>query len=315
MDLSLSHLPTLAADRAPAVMLSVVVPVFNEQAVLVEFQHRLSAALASVGQAHEVIYVDDGSTDHTPQQLQRFQLSHPETAYARLTRNFGKEAAMSAGLQLARGEAVVIIDADLQDPPELIPAMVAAWRDGADVVNMRRRKRHGESWWKRGTASAFYRFIERVSEVPMSGDVGDFRLFSRRAVDALNQLSERGRFMKGLFAWIGFPQTTIDYDRAARAAGDTKWPFLKLVGLAFDGITAFSAAPLRLATWLGLVSAGGAFAYAILQQMSFWDCARLASMAASLSVRVRGGRVSIPTLAQVKEAMAQLRPRIVLAAR
>lgn len=245
------------------VTLSVVVPVFNEHKVLLDFHHRLSDVLLETGVSHEVVYVDDGSTDRTPQLLRYLHSSYPSTAYARLTRNFGKEAAMCAGLQLTRGKAVVIIDADLQDPPELIHAMMAAWRDGADVVNMRRRHRHGESWWKRGSASAFYRFMERVGDVSLPRDVGDFRLFSRRAVDALNQLPERGRFMKGLFAWIGFPQTTIDYERAAREAGETKWPFFKLVSLAIEGITAFSAAPLRLATWLGTASAGGALAYAV----------------------------------------------------
>ncbi|WP_426388676.1 glycosyltransferase family 2 protein [Variovorax sp. R-27] len=256
--------PGRATPRpAAAVTLSVVVPVFNEEAVLVKFQRRLAAVLADLGVAYEIIYIDDGSTDQTIHLLKRLQRSHPGTSYARLTRNFGKEAAMSAGLKLATGEAVVVIDADLQDPPELLPAMVAAWRGGADVVNMRRRVRLGESWWKRTTASAFYHLIERVSDVPIARDVGDFRLFSRRAVDALNQLPERGRFMKGLFAWVGFPQATIDYERSARAAGETKWPFLKLIGLAFDGITAFSAAPLKVATLLGLASAGSAFAYAI----------------------------------------------------
>ncbi|MNV34104.1 hypothetical protein D3C71_1255100 [compost metagenome] len=252
-----------APEPALAATLSVVVPVFNEEAVLVEFQHRLSAVLEDLGLTYEIIYVDDGSTDQTTHLLKRLQRNYPGISYARLTRNFGKEAAMSAGLQLANGEAVVVIDADLQDPPELFPAMISAWHGGADVVNMRRRARLGESWWKRTTASAFYHLIERVSDVPIAPHVGDFRLFSRRAVDALNQLPERGRFMKGLFAWVGFPQATIDYERSPRAAGETKWPFLKLVSLAFDGITAFSAAPLKVATLLGLASAGGAFAYAM----------------------------------------------------
>ncbi|UUX96657.1 glycosyltransferase family 2 protein [Aquabacterium sp. J223] len=263
MDQSVSHFSILTAGSLSTVTLSVVVPVFNEQAVLDEFQRRLSAVLTGADVSYEVIYVDDGSTDHTPQLLQQLQAKDPRTGYVRLTRNFGKEAAMSAGLRLAGGKAVVIIDADLQDPPELIPAMISAWGSGADVVNMRRRQRSGEPWWKRTTAVTFYRLMERVSDVPIARNVGDFRLFSRRAVDALNELPERGRFMKGLFSWIGFPQVTIEYDRPGRAAGKTKWPLFKLVGLAFDGVTAFSAAPLRLATWLGLTSAGGAFAYAM----------------------------------------------------
>ena len=252
-----------AAKLSTAVTLSVVVPVFNEQAVLVAFHRRLSAVLLEAGFSYEVIYVDDGSTDRTQRILKSLQLSQPMTALVRLSRNFGKEAAMTAGLRLARGDAVIIIDADLQDPPELIPDMLQAWLSGNDVVNLRRRSREGESFWKRVTAGAFYRFIERISEIPITREVGDFRLFSRRAVEALNQMPERGRFMKGMFAWIGFPQTTIEYDREARAAGEAKQGFLKLVGLALDGITAFSAVPLRMATWLGIAAAGSAFVYAI----------------------------------------------------
>jgi len=262
MNLLSSQLLRSSGGPQPSVSLSVVVPVFNEQAVLAEFHRRLRRVLEGIGLPYEVVYVDDGSDDDTPRLLQQLHASHPEIAYARLTRNFGKEAAMSAGLELARGRAVVVIDADLQDPPELIPLMVEAWQDGFDVVNMRRRNQDGVSWLRRGIARAFYRFIERTSEVSIPRDVGDFRLLSRRAVDALNRLPERGRFMKGLFAWIGFPQTTLDFDRDARAAGTTKWPFLKLVGLAVEGVTSFSAMPLRLATWLGLATAGGAFAYA-----------------------------------------------------
>lgn len=252
----------MATPSPAAVTLSIVVPVFNEQAVLVAFHRRVSAVLADLSVPYELIYIDDGSTDGTLQILKGLQVSQPMTALARLSRNFGKEAAMSAGLFLARGDAVIIIDADLQDPPELIPAMLQAWRAGNDVVNLRRRSREGESMWKRATASLFYRFIEQISEIPVARDVGDFRLFSRRAVDALNQMPERGRFMKGLFAWIGYPQITLEYDRKARAAGEAKQGFFRLFALAFDGITSFSAVPLRAATWLGIAAAGSAFVYA-----------------------------------------------------
>jgi glycosyltransferase involved in cell wall biosynthesis len=170
---------------------------------------------------------------------------------------------MSAGLRLARGEAVVLIDADLQDPPELIPQMLQAWRDGADVVNMRRRTREGETWLKRTTAHAFYRVINRMSDVPIPQDVGDFRLLSRRAVQALNLLPEHNRFMKGLFAWVGFRQATIEYDRQPRSAGYTKWHYRKLWNFALEGITGFSVVPLKLATWAGLLSALAAFGYAL----------------------------------------------------
>lgn len=157
---------------------------------------------------------------------------------------------------------MVVIDADLQDPPELIGRMLAAWRGGADVVNMRRRVRAGENWFKLATAHAFYRAINRLSDVPIPENVGDFRLLSRRAVDALNRLPERNRFMKGLFAWIGYAQATLDYDRQPRAAGRTKWRYWKLWNLALEGITDFSTAPLKLATYTGLASAAGAFFYA-----------------------------------------------------
>jgi glycosyltransferase involved in cell wall biosynthesis len=254
---------TSSAQLPTTPTLSVLVPVFNEQDVVASFHRRLSAVLADAGVTYEVIYVDDGSTDRTPQILKGLQLTQPMTSVVRLSRNFGKEAAMTAGLLLARGDAVVIIDADLQDPPEQIPAMLRAWQAGSDVVNLRRRRREGETLWKLATASAFYRFIDWISDTPIARDVGDFRLFSRRAVDALNQLPERGRFMKGLFAWIGYPQVTIDYDRDARAAGEAKQDFMRLVRLALEGITAFSAAPLRLATWLGIAAAGSSFLYAI----------------------------------------------------
>ncbi|MFN3988296.1 MAG: glycosyltransferase family 2 protein [Rhodocyclaceae bacterium] len=180
----------------------------------------------------------------------------------RLSRNFGKEAAITAGLDHAHGEAVVLIDADLQDPPELIPDMVAAWRNtGADVIAMRRRSRTGESWFKRACAHVFYRILSRLSEFPIPEDTGDFRLLSRKAVDSINRMPERSRYMKGLFAWVGFPTYEIVYDRAPRAAGHSKWGLLGLVRLALDGVTSFSAAPLRWVTGLGLITAvaGAAF--------------------------------------------------------
>lgn len=246
----------------PTCTLSVIVPAYNEEEVLPIFHQRLVAALAGVPGKCEVIYVDDGSTDRTAQLLGELHLVDPLVGVACFTRNFGKEEAMSAGLRLARGEAAVLIDADLQDPPELIPAMVQAWREGAEVVNMKRRSRGGETAFKKATAHAFYRVINKLSEVPIPEDVGDFRLLSRRAVDAMNQLPERGRFMKGLFAWIGFHQTTIEYDRDARAAGVSKWRYWRLWNFALDGITSFSTAPLKVATYVGMLSALGSFCYA-----------------------------------------------------
>ncbi|MEO8119970.1 MAG: glycosyltransferase family 2 protein [Rhodoferax sp.] len=248
---------------APACQLSVVVPVFNEEAVIPLFHARLTLVLAACAGVHEIVYVDDGSTDGSRQVLEGLRAACPSVGVARLSRNFGKERAMTAGLELARGEAVIILDVDLQDPPELIPAMLAAWRAGADVVNMRRTGRDGESLLKRTTAHFFYRVINKLSDVNIPSDVGDFRLFSRRAVDALNRLPESNRFMKGLFAWIGFPQVTLDYHRKARAAGLSKWPYWKLWNFALEGVTSFSTVPLRIASYVGFLSALGAFVYAI----------------------------------------------------
>lgn len=246
-----------------ACLLSVVVPLFNEEAVIGQLHARLTQVLSACTDSHEIIYVDDGSTDSSPQLLEALRLAHPGTGVARLSRNFGKERAMSAGLALSRGQAVIILDADLQDPPELIPLMLEAWRGGADVVNMRRTGRDGETFFKKATSHAFYRIINRLSEVSIPSDVGDFRLLSRRAVSALNQLPESNRFMKGLFAWIGFAQVTLDYRREARVAGNSKWPYWRLWNFALEGLTSFSTVPLRVASYVGFLSAFGAFIYAV----------------------------------------------------
>ncbi|RQO36589.1 glycosyltransferase [Herminiimonas sp. KBW02] len=243
--------------------LSVIVPLFNEESVLPIFHERLKNVLSDLNHDWEIIYVDDGSTDRSYALLGQLRADNPKVGIARFTRNFGKEEAMSAGLRLATGDAAIIIDSDLQDPPELIPKMITAWLAGADIVNMRRRQRSGESWLKKATAHAFYRVINRLSDVPVPADVGDFRLLSKRAVDALNLLEERNRFMKGLFAWVGYKHVTLDYDRDARAAGTTKWRYWRLWNFALEGITGFSVAPLKIATYLGLVFSSMAFLYAL----------------------------------------------------
>ena len=247
------------ASLADLYLLSVVVPAFNEAAVLPGLHRRLARVLGDLRVPHEIIFVDDGSTDETADLVKQLRLNDPCIGLVKLSRNFGKELALSAGLQSASGDCVVIIDADLQDPPELIPAMLGAWLEGADVVNMRRRRRAGETWFKKFSAHAFYRILNRISDVPIPEDVGDFRLLSRRSVEALNTLPERNRYMKGLFAWVGFRQVTILYDRDARAAGRGKQNYLKLWSLAIEGITSFSVTPLRVASLTGLLSAGAAF--------------------------------------------------------
>jgi len=245
------------------VVLTVIVPFFNEAQVLPELYKRLSAVLNGLRLQYEILFVDDGSSDGTSDLVSAWQTVDSQISLLKLSRNFGKEQAMSAGLQHAQGQAIVIIDADLQDPPELIPQMIELWRQGADTVNMRRSHRHGESWFKKTTAYGFYRLINRISEVSIPHDVGDFRLLSRRVVDALNQLPERSRFMKGLFAWVGFRQVEMLYSRDERAAGYSKWKYWKLWNFAIEGITGFSSAPLKVATYIGLVTSAGSFVYAL----------------------------------------------------
>ncbi|WP_245777333.1 glycosyltransferase family 2 protein [Marinobacter pelagius] len=237
-------------------MLSIVIPVHNESDVIPTLLSRLDRVTRQLDVPVELLFVDDGSHDNSVALLLRARQRQPDIRVVQLSRNFGKEAAVTAGLEHARGDALILMDADLQDPPELIPRMVAEWRRGADVVLMKRRSRAGESWLKRITASLFYRVINRISDASIPVDTGDFRLMSRRTVDALNRLPERNRYLKGMFAWVGMPTVTLEFDRDPRAAGKTKWNYLKLMHLAMEGITSFSTRPLRLALLLGLLAAG-----------------------------------------------------------
>jgi glycosyltransferase involved in cell wall biosynthesis len=211
----------------------------------------------------EIIYVNDGSTDDTMIVLTSIRNSDKRVAIMDLSRNFGKETALTAGLHKAVGDAVVVIDADLQDPPELIPRLVEEWQQGYDVVYAQREARAGESLLKKSTAHAFYRIMQRVGRVKIPEDTGDFRILSRRAVDALNTLEERHRFMKGLFSWIGYRQKGVPYRRESRYAGKTKWNYWRLWNLAIEGITSFTTAPLVIATYFGLITAIVAFAFGI----------------------------------------------------
>jgi glycosyltransferase involved in cell wall biosynthesis len=243
-------------DTGSPLTLSIVIPAYNEEEVIEQFHARLVAVMTGLGMRWEAIYVNDGSRDRTLPILTALHERDPRTAVLNLSRNFGKEIAMTAGLDHARGDAVIVIDADLQDPPELIPALVAGWREGFDVVYAQRRERQGESWLKRATAHGFYRVMQRIGgSVRLPTDTGDFRLMSRRACDALLQLRERHRFMKGLFAWIGFPTKPVLYDRDPRAAGTSKWNYWKLWNLSLEGITSFTVVPLKVATYLGLLVA------------------------------------------------------------
>jgi glycosyltransferase involved in cell wall biosynthesis len=250
-----------SAKSAP-IKLSIVVPAYNEQEVLAQFHCRLVAVLDRLGLLSEIVYVNDGSSDGTWSVIEALRAGDGRISALDLSRNFGKELAMTAGLDHALGDAVVVIDADLQDPPELIEEFVRHWHAGFDVVYAQRVGRDGETWLKKRTAYLFYRLIQAVSRVHIPKDTGDYRLMSRRAVDALKKLREQHRYMKGLFAWIGFPQKAVLYRRDPRFAGSTKFNYWKLWNLALDGITSFTIAPLKLATYAGLLVALASFVYA-----------------------------------------------------
>lgn len=244
-------------------MISIVVPVYNEQAVLGEFHQRLSAVLDQIGGPSEILYVNDGSQDNTMGLLRDLKAADPRVAFIDFSRNFGKEAAMTAGLDHAAGDAVVVIDADLQDQPEFIPILLAELDNGYDVVYATRSSRKGETFLKKWTAHAFYSLMQQFGRVSLPRNTGDFRALSRRAVDALKQLREQHRFMKGLFTWIGYRQKSVLYDRDERRAGKTKFNYWKLWNFALEGITSYTAAPLKMATYCGFAVAGMAFIYAL----------------------------------------------------
>jgi dolichol-phosphate mannosyltransferase len=237
-------------------LLSLVVPVYNESEVIGTFYERASSALRAIpGCDYEIIFVDDGSRDDTYAQLTALTVLDPGVRVIKFSRNFGHQIAITAGLDHARGDCVAIIDADLQDPPEVITSMVDRWREGFDVVYGVRSEREGETAMKLFTASVYYRLLGRLTNVRIPQNVGDFRLMSRRALDQFKQLREKDRFVRGLVSWIGFNQTGVTYSRDKRYAGETKYPYRKMIKFAFDGITSFSTVPLKLATWTGYVAA------------------------------------------------------------
>jgi dolichol-phosphate mannosyltransferase len=249
-------------------LLSIVVPCYNEEAVLGELHRRLVSVLEQVGgSGGEIVYVDDGSADQTSSMLRQLQHDEPRVRVVSLSRNFGHQIAVTAGLEHSSGDAVVIIDADLQDPPEVIPEMLARWQDGYQVVYGLRARRAGETTFKLWTAKAFYRLINRVSEVEIPLDVGDFRLIDRQVVDVLLAMPERDRFLRGMISWVGFRQVAVIYDRAARHAGETKYSLVKMLRFAVDSVISFSFAPLRLAIWVGfaaIIAAVAGIVYALI---------------------------------------------------
>lgn len=242
--------------------ISLIIPCYNEEEVIKTCHERITAAIEDLPHDFEIIYVNDGSRDRTLDILRDFHTKDPRVIVLSLSRNFGKEAAMTAGLDKSAGDAVIILDADLQDPPELIPELIDIWRkEDADVVYGQRLTREGETWFKKKSAAWFYNFINFVSDVEIPKNAGDFRLMNRRAVAALATVKEHHRFMKGLFAWIGYKQVPLRYHRKARESGFTKWSYIRLSDLALEGITGFSMIPLRLASLTGFMISIFAFLY------------------------------------------------------
>lgn len=241
--------------------LTVVIPAFNEEENLRPIVERLVSALENEVDGLEIIFVDDGSVDQTWAGICGLAAADPRVRGMRFARNFGHQAAVTAGVDAAHGRGVVLIDADLQDPPEVIPEMIAKWREGFEVVYAQRETRKGETLFKKGTAALFYRLLHRVTDVDIPVDTGDFRLMGPRALEAFRALPERNRFIRGLVSWIGFPQTAVRYHREARHAGETKYPFRKMLRFALDALTSFSFLPLRVATFLGFAASAFSFLY------------------------------------------------------
>lgn len=238
-------------------LLSVVAPMLDEEESIPEFHRRICAALQ--GLPFELVVVDDGSTDSTPEQLDQLAERDPRVKVLHLSRPFGHQTALTAGLDHAAGNAVVMIDGDLQDPPEVIPLLLDSWREGADVVVARRKERPDETRFKLATARWFYSAMGKLAQIDLEPNAGDFRLISGEALEALLQLRERSRFLRGMTSWIGFEQTVVEYDRQSRYSGETKYPLRKMMRLAVDGVSAFSHVPLQIATMLGLAFAALAF--------------------------------------------------------
>ncbi len=254
------------SDEAPLdqPVFSVVAPVYNEEALLPEFYQRTAAVLDSLGEPWEIVFVNDGSRDRCPEILRDLHARDPRAKVLSFSKNFGHQIAITAGIDYAKGQAVVVIDSDLQDPPEVIPALINEWRNGSQVVYAVRAEREGETAFKKATASFFYRLIRKITNVDIPVDTGDFRLMDRKVVEALKTMREQKRFMRGLSVWVGFKQAGVPYKREARKAGETKYPLRKMVRFALDGITAFSFLPLQLATYLGFAVAALSFLFLIM---------------------------------------------------
>ncbi len=249
-------------SKSKSELISIIIPCYNEEEVIQICHDSVCKALDTINYDFEIIYINDGSKDKTYDILKDINKRDNRARILNLSRNFGKEAAMTAGIDASKGDAIIVLDADLQDPPDLIPKLLEIWKqEGADVVYGQRDEREGETWFKKSTANMFYRIINYISDVEIPRNTGDFRLMNRRSVEALKKLKEHHRFMKGLFAWVGYKQVAMTYNRAPRAAGTTKWNYWKLSNFAMEGITSFSIAPLRIATFCGFMISFLAFIY------------------------------------------------------
>ncbi|HIJ87194.1 MAG TPA: glycosyltransferase family 2 protein [Desulfuromonadales bacterium] len=242
-------------------IISVVVPVYNEEEVIHESYARLKDVLERLQESYELIFVNDGSRDRTAEIICDICADDPTVRLIDFARNFGHQTAITAGMDYAKGDAVIVIDADLQDPPEVMPEMIAKWREGFDVVYGQRAKREGESLFKRFTSAVFYRLLQKLTDIHIPVDTGDFRLIDRKVCDALKSVKERNRYVRGIISWLGFKQVGVEFVREKRFAGETKYPLKKMLRFAFDAITSFSYKPLKLATYVGIIVSLSGFAY------------------------------------------------------
>jgi polyisoprenyl-phosphate glycosyltransferase len=286
---------------------SVIAPVYNEIGCIREFYERVSKVMDSIGEPWEIVLIDDGSIDGSSDEIREIALADQHVRPVIFARNFGHQLAVTAGLDYARGDAVIIIDADLQDPPSVMLDLISKWREGFEVVYAVRRKREGENWFKLFTASLFYRLIYRITDVEIPLDTGDFRLIDRKVVDVIKQMREKHRFLRGMAAWVGYRQIGVEYDRKERFAGKTKYPFSKMVKLALNAITSFSYFPLQLATYLGFICAGiSIVAIPIVTALRLSNQAALLGQATTLIAVLFLGGVQLITLGILGEYIGRI---------
>ena len=288
--------------------ITILIPAYNEEAVLTQLYERLNTLAKTTPKYNfEFLFINDGSRDKTLPILKDLSKKDTRISYVNLSRNFGKESAMLAGFDYVTGDATVIIDADLQDPPELIPRMIKFWEEGYDDVYAKRRSREGESWFKKKSSSLFYKLLQKSTNVDIQVDTGDFRLLDKRAINALREIRESQRYTKGMFSWIGFKKKEITYDRDPRAAGETKWNYPKLVNLAIDGITSFTTAPLRIASFAGIIISLFAFIFIIVivfKTLMFGD--PVAGWASTMAVILFLGGVQLLSIGIIGEYIGRI---------